>query len=287
MGEFVRVYFTARPSPDDLGNYISHGMYVDLIPGKKFEVLSICDHPIMELGQLGEFDEFGTYPISVLKDSNTYLAYYGGWTRPRDVPFDVALGLAISKDGKTFKKFGNGPILSANAEEPFVITSPKIRKYNDIYVLSYTAGLKWFEFQGRKEIIYRIRLALSVDGINWKRLGYEIIETRLGDNEAQACPDIFYKDGIYHMFFCYRSSVNFRENSKYSYKIGYAYSLDLKNWVRDDTKSTFLKTDKTWDASMQAYPNVFEFEGIIYMLYLGNETGRFGFGAAELVEYFE
>jgi hypothetical protein len=35
---------------------------------------------------------------------------------------------------------------------------------------------------------------------------------------------------------------------------------------------------------MQAYPNVFDFGGKTYMLYLGNGTGIQGFGAAIRVE---
>ena len=33
---------------------------------------------------------------------------------------------------------------------------------------------------------------------------------------------------------------------------------------------------------MIAYPHVFEADGKIYMLYLGNEVGRYGFGLAVL-----
>ncbi len=287
MRDFVRVYFCGRQGPDINGNFISLGMYADLIPGEKFELIEIGQIPIMELGAVGEFDEFGTYPISILKDTDKFIAYYGGWSRPKEVPFDVSLGLATSQDGKHFKKYGNGPVLGAVPDEPFVITSPKIRKYQDKYILAYTAGVRWFEYQGRKEIIYRNRIAFSADGLNWQRLGREIIETRIGDDEAQACPDIYFKDGIFHMFFCYRSSINFRDNTEFSYKIGYARSLDLISWERDDEKSSFLPSNETWDKDMQAYPNVFDFKGSTYMLYLGNETGLAGFGAAKLVNVFE
>ena len=33
---------------------------------------------------------------------------------------------------------------------------------------------------------------------------------------------------------------------------------------------------------MIAYPHVFELDEKIYMLYLGNQVGRYGFGLAEL-----
>jgi hypothetical protein len=286
MGEFVRVYFCGRQGPDDLGNFISLGMYADVVPGEKFAIIEVSQTPIMELGELGEFDEFGTYPISVIKNSSGFLAYYGGWTRPKGVPFDVALGLATSDDGKKFTKFGNGPILSATPNEPFVITSPKIRHLAGKFVLAYTAGVKWFDHEGKKEIIYRNRIAFSDDGVVWNRLGREIIRTKIGHDEAQACPDIYTRDGEYHMFFCYRSSKNFRDDSRFSYKIGYAHSTDLINWQRNDSKSVFLESQESWDHEMQAYPNVFDFKGNTYMLYLGNGTGSQGFGAAIRVENY-
>jgi hypothetical protein len=33
---------------------------------------------------------------------------------------------------------------------------------------------------------------------------------------------------------------------------------------------------------MQCYPHVFECDGKVYLLYNGNEFGRYGFGLAEL-----
>ena len=39
-------------------------------------------------------------------------------------------------------------------------------------------------------------MAKSNDGINWERLGINIIEDKLGDNECQAGPDVFYYKNI-------------------------------------------------------------------------------------------
>jgi hypothetical protein len=58
----------------------------------------------------------------------------------------------------------------------------------------------------------------------------------------------------------------------------------LVNWHRNDSKSVFLESLESWDLEMQAYPNVFDFGGKTYMLYLGNGTGIQGFGAAIRVE---
>ena len=99
-------------------------------------------------------------------------------------------------------------------------------------------------------------------------------------NESQASPDVFYHNNLYHMFFCNWLPSNFRK-TKFR-KIGYAYSKDLINWNRDDSKVGISISSKGWDSEMIAYPHVFKLNEKIYMLYLGNQVGKYGFGLAEL-----
>ena len=75
---------------------------------------------------MGEFDEFGTYPASMIRDGQRILAYYAGWTRCESVPFNVAIGLAESdSEGESFQRVGCGPIISYSLDEPFVMSGPK------------------------------------------------------------------------------------------------------------------------------------------------------------------
>ena len=133
----------------------------------------------------------------------------------------------------------------------------------------------------RVESIYKIRMARSSDGLNWARTGNNILESRLEEDECQASPDVVEIAGRFHMFFCYKYGVDFR-NSERGYRIGYAYSDDLEQWVRDDSKVGIDVSDVGWDSESIAYPHVFELDGKVYMLYLGNEVGRDGFGLAQL-----
>jgi len=283
--DFVRVYFSCRPPADENGKYISYSAYVDLNKKNLFEILRVSNTPILELGDLGTFDEFGTYPVSVIKYENEILAYYGGWTRCESVPFNVAIGYGISLDGgETFEKVGDGPILSYSIDEPFIISGPKIRRFNNQWYLFYIAGKKWILDEGNPEPVYRIRMAISEDRINWRKTNKDLIETKVDINEAQASPDVFFYKGKYHMFFCYRHGTNYR-SSKNGYRIGYAYSDDLLNWVRDDSKAGIDISDKGWDSEMISYPHVFEIDDSIYMLYLGNKVGKNGFGLAKLLSY--
>ena len=282
MGEFVRVYFTGRTKRDVGGNVKSIGLFVDLIPEQDFRVINIASEPIMELGGMGTFDEFGTYPISVLKDNEKFFAYYGGWSRCVSTPFDVSIGIATSENGESFSKLGPGPILSADRKDPFVITSPKIRRFNNEWVLTYTCGEKWITAAGRTEIVYKLKIAFSEDGLTWKRSGDPIIPAIIDADEAQACGDIYFDGVEFQMYFCYRGALDFRTNKENSYRIGYATSKDLLSWERKDSDLRFVGNDETWDSEMMAYPNIFDRRGTKYMLYLGNGTGEAGFGAAVL-----
>ena len=283
FNDFIRVYFSCRPGPDEKGQYVSYSSYVDLDRKDLFKIISVAEAPILSLGNKGTFDEFGTYPVSVARDGDTVVAYYGGWTRCESVPFNVAIGKAVSTDeGKSFTREGEGPILSYTENEPFILSGPKIRRFNDSWYLFYIAGTKWVATDGLPEPVYKIKMAHSKDGINWVKHDKDLIDSRLEADEAQASPDVFFKDGKYHMFFCYRYSLGFRGKEK-GYRIGYAVSDDLLTWIRQDEKAGIDVSAEGWDSEMISYPHVFELDGNIYMFYLGNQVGRHGFGLAKLV----
>ncbi len=286
MEEFVRVYFCSRERPDSDGKTISRVGYVDLEKGNLKKIIRISPVPVLELGDLGTFDEFGQYPFCPIEKGDAILGYYGGITRCESVPFNGAIGIALSNDGgNIFNKIGQGPVLSYSLDEPFCVGSPKVRFFENRFIMTYSAGVKWEKIDGRAEVCYKLRMAFSNDGIKWSKLNKPIISDRLGKDESQASGDIIFKNGVYHMFFCYRGNYDFRRNKNNSYRIGYAYSKDLINWNRCDEKIGFdvSQDPSDWDYEMVAYPNLIEINGEIYMLYLGNEVGKNGFGAAKLV----
>src|SRR4051794_13405213 len=131
LDDVIRVYFSCRPEPDASGQYVSYSSFVDLDREDPTRVVRVADQPILPLGATGAFDEFGTYPVSVVRDDSRFVAYYGGWTRCESVPFDVAIGCAMSTDGgETFERVGGGPVLGHSLEEPFIVGGPKIRLFD-------------------------------------------------------------------------------------------------------------------------------------------------------------
>jgi len=148
----------------------------------------------------------------------------------------------------------------------------------------YLAGEKWqIADEGKAESTYKIRLATSVNGYEWEKFNTSIIDDVLTENECQAGPDVIFKDNLYHMFFSYRHNYNFK-NKERGYKIGYAWSKNATIWRRDDSLSGIGLSDEGWDSQMMHYPHVFELDGSHYMLYNGNEFGRYGFGLAKMEE---
>ncbi|HKM03053.1 MAG TPA: hypothetical protein VJZ04_00410 [Lachnospiraceae bacterium] len=284
---YIRVYFSSRAKADTNGQFISRLGYIDLDKNNLFNVLKVCENPILPLGERGTFDEFGTYPVSVIKDDKKINAYYAGWTRCESVPFNAAIGLATSFDGgNTFKKVGQGPILSYTPNEPFVLGSPRIKKFNGTYYLWYSAGIQWVKTEDTPQPVYKIRLATSTDGLNWIKEEKNLIESVLEENECQASAEVIYYKEKYHMFFSYRYNLGYREENR-GYRIGYAHSKDLKNWFRDDSKAGIDKSDNGWDNESVSYPSIFELDNKLYMFYQGNGIGQNGFGIARLENYKE
>lgn len=283
MADRVRVYFSTRER-DRVGKYLSHVAFVDF--DKDFQrILGVSQRPVIALGELGCFDEHGIFPFNVLRDGKRVLAYTTGWNRKVSVSADAAIGLAVSHDGgATFVKYGSGPVLAASLHEPFLVGDAFVAKHDGIYHMWYIFGVRWTQpsVSEPPDRVYKIAHATSVNGIEWRKEGRLIISDRLDADECQALPTVISLDGAYHMFFCYRAVHGFREHADKAYRIGYARSTDLVNWVRDDSQAGIDVSAAGWDSQMQCYPHVFECDSKVYMLYNGNEFGRHGFGLAVL-----
>ena len=283
--DFVRIYFSTRSIDKSAGKYLSHIAFVDFRKNLR-EILRVSDKTVIPLGDLGCFDEHGIFPMNVVRHGAAIYGYTCGWNRRVSVPVDTAIGLAISHDdGLTFRRVGAGPILAASPREPYLVGDAFVKVINGTFHMWYIFGTGWKidPSVGQPERTYKIGHAVSKDGLEWVREeGRQIISDRLGEDESQALPTVIAVGGVYHMFFCYRQSVDFRTNKTRGYRIGHAYTHDLCNWVRDDEELQVEGTPGGWDSDMQCYPHAFECDRKICLLYNGNEFGRFGFGLAVL-----
>ena len=283
--DFVRIYFSTREIDPMNGKYLSHIAFIDI--KKNFtEIINISRHTVIELGKLGCFDEHGIFPMNVIKHQEKIYGYTCGWNRKISVSVDTSIGLVISDDkGLTFQRIGDGPILTSSPYEPFLVGDPFVQVYADTFHMWYIFGTSWKRFSkvDPPDRIYKIGHAVSQDGIRWQREeGRQIISDNLNTDESQALPTVIKLHEKYHMFFCYRQSSDFRVNRQRSYRIGYAFSHNLIDWTRDDSNVGIDVSEGSWDSDMLCYPHVFECNDQVYMLYNGNEFGRYGFGIAVL-----
>jgi hypothetical protein len=283
--DFVRIYFSTRSVDKNNGKYLSHIAYVDMQKNLR-DVIRVSEKTVIPLGGLGCFDEHGIFPMSVMRLGDVVYGYTCGWNRRVSVSVDTSIGLAVSHDnGLTFQRVGDGPVLTASLYEPCLVGDGFVKFIEGVFHMWYIFGTGWKKFsaEAAPDRTYKIGHAVSSDGISWsKEEARQIIADSLGADESQALPTVIEIDDRYHMFFCYRQSFDFRQNKDRGYRIGHAWSDDLVNWTRDDENPLLDVTPDAWDSDMLCYPHVFECDGKVYLLYNGNEFGRYGFGLAVL-----
>ncbi len=275
--ECLRIYFAPRPKPGE-----SCIAMMDLDINNPSKIIHLYEKPVLEHGEEGQFDEHGVMPNWVDEiDGKVYLTYVG-WSRRDSIPYSNWTGIACSEDGGlSFKKMFQGPILDRTPYETLSGTGLMYIKENGIYYAFYATGTKWYKRDQRWDSAYEIVSAKSNDLIYlYDRSGVPILPTRI-DNEANTVPTVIKIDNIYHMWFCYRGTDDYRDG-KSSYSIGYAWSKDLENWHREDGNSGIEKDGDGFDSKMMAYPCVVKVRDKYLMFYNGNGFGQSGFGYAEL-----
>lgn len=282
--DFVRIFFSTRRQEAN-GQYLSYVSYVDVDRDMR-TVLRTSDRVVIPLGALGAFDEHGIFPMNVVRHGGDVWAFTCGWSRRVSVPVETAIGLVISRDqGRTFERVGPGPVMGPSPDEPFLVGDPFVIIDGGQWHMWYIFGTSWTpagpEERGPARV-YKIAHAESYDARAWRRDSRCIIADRLGDDECQALPTVFAFGGRWHMYFCYRYATDFRANQARGYRLGYAYSDDLRTWTRDDGAGGIDVSASGWDSEMQCYPHVFWCGEHAYMLYNGNAFGRSGFGVARL-----
>jgi hypothetical protein len=273
-----RIFFSTRPSAG-----LSVPAFVDVAIDDPSRILGLSAQPLLELGIPGSFDEHGIMPTMVVDRGTDLLLYYTGWSRlAGKAPYNNSSGVAISRDGgTTFERLCFGPVLTRAAHEPFSnLLSWIVKDAAGLWHAWYSCTTEWLQGDDRMESVYVIRRAWSRDGIDWMRDGKPVVAPKFA-HEAQSRPTILHHKGLWHMWFCYRGSFEFRDGAS-AYRVGYARSGDLRVWERDDAAAGIDVSDSGWDSTMMAYPCVVATPLGVLMFYNGNGFGASGFGWAKL-----
>ena len=142
----------------------------------------------------------------------------------------------------------------------------------------YLSCIDWEQTKDGFRHNYHLKMASSIDGIDWRRDGQVAIDFRYKDEYAISVPRVIREGKIYRMWYSYRGGP-----IGPNYAIGYAESPNGTDWKRKDEDLRLVPSARNdWDSEMICYPYIFNHSGKLHMLYNGNGYGKSGFGLAVL-----
>jgi hypothetical protein len=245
--------------------------HIEIAPDGKLELLAHDPNPVLAPGTLGAFDDSGTTAACVVQSGTDTLLYYGGWTRGVTVPFYAYAGLAIRPAGKRdFQRLSLAPLLERNSVDPYIASTPWVMSDDGVWRMWYSSCVRWEMRAGQPCHFYHVRYAESADAIHWKRDGRVAIDFDDQSEVAISRPCVVRDKDCYRMWFCVRGT---------RYRLGYAESPDGLRWDRNDSAAGLEPSPGEWD-SETAYPVVFDYGDIRYLLYSGKGYGQGGIGYA-------
>jgi hypothetical protein len=270
----IRVYVTFCDA-----NGIGRPGYVDVAAHDPCKVLDVSQHPLLQLGKPGTFDENGLLACAVtdLGAGRMYM-YYVGFELGTKIRYRLLTGLATSEDGgNTFSRYSPTPVLERSATEIYFRCGPYCLHGPQRYRLWYVAGSEWIALDGKSMPVYDIRYAESSDGIHWPDKGEVQIAITGPDEHGFGRPCVIPKPGGgYRMFY------SVRRRSLGAYRLGYAESADGHAWQRMDDKLNLDVTAGSFDSDAIMYAAPIMVDNRLYVFYNGNGFGRDGFAVAVL-----
>jgi hypothetical protein len=170
-GGLFRVYFSSR---DERQRSRTFSLVLDIrVPDR---IVEVRGDPILDLGELGGFDDSGamlTWIAPITADAS--LAYYVGWNLRVTVPFQNALGVArMTRDG-VVERF-RGPTMDRTLDEPHFVASACILRDGGRFRCWYLSCVGWEVTPAGPRHRYHIKYAESADGLHWNRDGRVAID---------------------------------------------------------------------------------------------------------------
>ena len=263
-GDLFRIYFSTR----DEKNRSSVG-FIEIDINRPERILRVADQPVLTPGDLAMFDDSGTSIGCIVRAGDKRYLYYMGWHLTVSVPWQNAIGLAISEEPNgPFVRHSRFPTISLDETDPYTISYPWVSVENGKFRMWYGSNIAWGPV--KEDMRHLIKYAESDDGIHWVRHN-QIAINFSGPEEYAICKPCVVKDqDCYRMWFCARGKA---------YRIYYAESDDGISWRRH-AEPDLSVSPTGWDSEMVEYPFVFDHNGARYMLYAGDAFGRTGFGLA-------
>lgn len=265
-GDRFRIYFSSR---DGRNRSSIASVEIDLTEPSR--ILGVSDEPVLGPGDPGMFDDSGASIGCLVSVGAQRYLYYMGWHLTVVVPWQNAIGLAVSDGpGLPFRRVSRFPIVELNEIDPYTLSYPWVAYEAGRFRMWYGSNIAWGA--EKRDMRHLIKYAESSDGMRWERAGTVAIGFEQPGEYAICKPAVARdREGRYLMWFCSRGEA---------YRIWEAVSDDGVTWRRAGDTPALSVSDTGWDSEMVEYPFVFDHRGARYMLYSGNGFGRTGFGLA-------
>jgi sucrose-6-phosphate hydrolase SacC (GH32 family) len=248
---------------------VSRVGYVDIDKNNPMQVLGYSQSPILDIGENGCFDDNGVVPCSILQDKEKILLYYAGYLIPSNFKFHVFSGLAISEDGGTsFQRYKKVPLMERTNNETCFRVVHSIIKKDESYTFFYGGGSST---KGLSPI-YDIRTTVTNNLYSVTEEYKTAINLAPGRTRVGR-PFVIKIRDLYYMFYGY-------SDAKTQYKLEYATSTNCENWQSNPIE--IYGGDSDLDNEMSAYPSIFFTNDKYYILYNGNDYGKYGLLLGEL-----
>lgn len=211
------------------------------------------DAPVISLGKKNAFDDTHLFAPCVAFEKGKYSLWYSGSQgKVANRVFD--LGLATSRDGKSFKKFENNPIYRFGDGKHSVLTATLLRNA-DGSVLRENGKLRmWFSsthFAGGTGS-HTLHETSSQDGVHWEKPSAAQLKNIYA-------PTILKDGDRYRMWYT--------DVAREPWVFRHASSKDGRAWMVDE--KPILVVDQKWERGRLFYPTVVKCEGV-YLIWYGS-----------------
>lgn len=166
------------------------------------------ESPVLEAGSEGSWDEMGVRAPTVVVDESGYTMWFTGTTREQ-----AMIGMATSADGITWEKYDDpategafadsdpvllpGSLDEGNVWDQRNVFQPRVVHSDDGFVMVYTSSNTVTDPQTIRQ---KVGLAVSDDGLNWRRSRGAVIDAADAGGSAIWWTELAHDGDRYYLF---------------------------------------------------------------------------------------
>lgn len=273
--ETIRVYAGFRDAEG-----ISRIGYVDVDANAPTIVQRVSQHIVLDRGRDGCFDDNGVILGDIVRVDERLRMYYVGFQQVKRAKFLAFTGIAESSDGgETFQRLSDTPVMDRVHGATTIRAIHTALFDNSVWKAWYAVGDGWERINGVDYPRYNIWYTESADGLSFPNAGRLCVDNQ-GDEYRIGRPSVYKLAADRYVMLYTKGGRSGRD-----YFPGIAFSSDGIHWQRQDDQLGLALSADGFDSRHLCYPRLVQSHGRIFCFYNGNDMGRDGFGAAELLAW--